>query len=157
MRFTRFDFIDDYEVSAVLFGKVAEWARFLDMKEIVGPLGFSDMDKMGMLIDGFDQMDMYITQYNYPYYISHMERLGLIKKVDWVEYQVHVPYPGTVSQRSHGKIRVFHQEIPKGKRPETGIPGSPSGLERGFFGIVRSRSYFGETIDGFCQITDVYL
>jgi len=91
MRFTRFDFIDDYQVSAALFGKVAEWARFLDMKEIVGPLGFSDMDKMGMLIEGFDQMDMYITQYNYPYYISHMERLGLAKKVDWVEYKVHVP------------------------------------------------------------------
>lgn len=91
LRFTRFDFIDDYQVSAALFEKVREWALFLDMKEIVGPMGFSDMDKMGMLIEGFEEMDMYITIYNYPYYIDHMERLGLKKKVDWVEFQVKLP------------------------------------------------------------------
>ena len=91
MRFTRFDFIDDHEVSKALFEKVRKWALFLDMNEVVGPLGFSDMDKMGMLIEGFEEMDMYITQYNYPYYTEHMERLGLKKKVDWVEYQVKLP------------------------------------------------------------------
>ncbi|MFA5302751.1 MAG: hypothetical protein WC395_08705 [Bacteroidales bacterium] len=115
MRFTRFDFIDDYGVSEALFNKVAEWARFLDMNEIVGPLGFSDMDKMGMLIEGFDQMDMYITQYNYPYYISHMERLGLTKKVDWVEYKVHVPreMDPTLERLALGAMQKYGYSIRK--------------------------------------------
>ena len=91
IRFSRFDFIDDYEVSQALFNKVVEWARFLEMNEIVGPLGFSYMDKIGMLVEGFDEMDLYSTQYNYFYYPKHMERLGLQKKTDWVEFQVKVP------------------------------------------------------------------
>ncbi|HHV41152.1 MAG TPA: hypothetical protein GXX61_07240 [Bacteroidales bacterium] len=91
IRFTRFDFIDDYEVSQALFNKVIEWAQFLGMNEIVGPLGFSYMDKIGMLIEGFEEMDLYSTQYNYSYYPKHMERIGLQKKTDWVEFQVQVP------------------------------------------------------------------
>ena len=91
LRFTRFDFIDDFEVSKALFDTVVAWARELGMTEVVGPLGFSNLDKQGMLVDGFDQLDMYITLYNYPYYIEHMKRLGLTKKWDWTETKVIVP------------------------------------------------------------------
>ena len=91
MRFTRIDFIDALEVSKMLFDTAVAWARELGMTELVGPLGFSNLDKQGMLIDGFDQVNMYITLYNYPYYITHMERLRLIKKWDWIEMKIIIP------------------------------------------------------------------
>ncbi len=88
LRFTRYDFVDDFEVSKALFDTVVAWARQLGMTELRGPLGFSNLDQQGMLIDGFDQMDMYITIYNHPYYKDHMEKLGLLKKWDWVERKI---------------------------------------------------------------------
>lgn len=91
LRFTRFDFIDDFEVSKALFDTAVSWARELGMNEMVGPLGFSNLDKQGMLVDGFDQLDMYITLYNYPYYVTHMDKLGLVKKWDWTETKVIMP------------------------------------------------------------------
>ncbi len=91
VRFTRFDFIDDFEVSSALFNKVVEWAKERGYKTVSGPHGFSDMDHEGMLIEGFDEFNMSITFYNYPYYLTHMEKLGLEKDVDWVEYFLTVP------------------------------------------------------------------
>ena len=88
LRFTRYDFVDDPEVSRALFETVRAWAKELGMTEICGPLGFSNLDQQGMLIDGFDQMDMYITIYNSPYYQKHMEMLGFEKKWDWVERKI---------------------------------------------------------------------
>lgn len=61
LRFSRFDVIDDFEVTKALFGKIIEWAKQLGMDELVGPIGFSDLDKQGMLIEGFDRPDMYLT------------------------------------------------------------------------------------------------
>lgn len=91
LRFSRFDVIDDFEVTKALFGKIIEWAKQLGMDELVGPIGFSDLDKQGMLVEGFDRPDMYLTIYNYPYYVEHMEKLGMTKAVDWVEYRIKVP------------------------------------------------------------------
>ena len=91
IRFTRFDVIDDIEVSRQLFQKIFEWGREKKMETIIGPIGFSDLDKQGLLIDGFDQLGMFITLYNHPYYLKHLEELGFIKDVDWVEYKVYVP------------------------------------------------------------------
>ena len=91
VRFTRFDFIDDLEVSKALFEKVREWAKELEMTEIIGPMGFSDLNEEGMLIDGFDREAMYIEIYNYEYYIKHMEALGAYKVTDWNCYRIKVP------------------------------------------------------------------
>jgi Acetyltransferase (GNAT) family. len=91
MRFTRFDFIDDYAVSAALYDTVRKWALECGMTEMLGPIGFSDLDKQGLLYEGFDVIDMYVTPYNAPYYVNHYERLGLVKKVDWVEYEIIIP------------------------------------------------------------------
>ena len=91
MRFTRFDFIDDYEVSNVLFNEVVKWAKENSLTEVMGPIGFTDLDHEGMLVEGFDELNMSITFYNHPYYIEHMERLGLIKDIDWMEFQIKVP------------------------------------------------------------------
>lgn len=91
IRFTRFDFIDDYEVSSALFNKVVEWGKEKGYTKIMGPIGFTDMDHEGMLVEGFDEFNMSITFYNHPYYLDHMTKLGLEKDVDWVEYQLTVP------------------------------------------------------------------
>ena len=91
IRYTRFDFIDDYEVSSTLLNKVVEWGKERGFTEITGPIGFYDMDHEGMLVEGFDEFNMSITFYNHPYYIEHMEKLGLKKEIDWVEYQLTVP------------------------------------------------------------------
>lgn len=91
IRFTRFDFIDDYEVSEALFNQVVLWGKENGLNEIMGPIGFTDIDHEGMLIEGFDEINMSITFYNHPYYITHMERLGLTKDIDWIEYLITVP------------------------------------------------------------------
>ena len=91
MRFTRFDFIDDFEVSSALFNEVIKWAKENGLTEVMGPIGFTDLDHEGMLVEGFDELNMSITFYNHPYYIEHMERLGLTKDIDWMEFQIKVP------------------------------------------------------------------
>ena len=91
IRFTRFDFIDDLEVSRALFDAVAAWGRELGFTRIMGPIGFTDMDHEGMLVEGFDQFNMSITFFNHPYYLEHMEKLGLQKDIDWIEFRISVP------------------------------------------------------------------
>ena len=91
IRFTRFDFIDDYEVSKALFDSVVSWGKERGYTSIMGPIGFTDMDHEGMLVEGFNELNMSITFYNYPYYLDHMTNLGLVKDIDWMEFQVFIP------------------------------------------------------------------
>lgn len=91
IRFTRFDFIDDPEVSTALFEQVVAWGKERSHTEIMGPIGFTDMDHEGMLVEGFEEFNMSLTFYNAPYYLEHMERLGLRKDVDWIEYLITPP------------------------------------------------------------------
>ncbi len=92
VRFGWIDFIDDEEVSSALFKAVEDWGRSKGMEEIVGPLGFTDMDPEGMLTYGFDQLGTQATIYNYAYYPEHMERMGGWEKDnDYVEYKLIVP------------------------------------------------------------------
>lgn len=91
VRFGFVDFIDDKEVVDALFKAAADWGRKRGMDTIVGPMGFSDMDHEGMLIEGFDRDGTMATIYNYPYYVDHMERMGFEKEIDWVEYRMQVP------------------------------------------------------------------
>ena len=91
MRFTRWDVIDDIEVSRALFEAVFAWGKEKGMTEIIGPIGFSDLDKQGLLVEGFDQVGMFITLYNHPYYHEHLTHLGFEKDIDWIEYKVYIP------------------------------------------------------------------
>ena len=91
VRFTRFDAIDDQEVANALFGAVETWAKEKGMQEVVGPLGFSDLEREGLLIEGFDQLSTFEEQYNYPYYQKLIENLGYVKEVDWVESKIYKP------------------------------------------------------------------
>ena len=91
MRFTQVDFIDDREVSSALFAAAENWARSMGCTQIHGPLGFCDMDREGMLVEGFDQRSMFITYYNHPYYNDHLQALGYAKDTDWVENLIEIP------------------------------------------------------------------
>jgi len=91
LRFGWVDFIDDLEVSAALFNTVEAWAREENLTAVHGPLGFTDMDREGMLVEGFDELGTLATIYNYPYYPQHLEQHGYRKDTDWVEYELVVP------------------------------------------------------------------
>ncbi|MBR2341129.1 MAG: hypothetical protein IKA72_01800 [Clostridia bacterium] len=91
VRFTRFDCIDDQEVANALFKKVENWAREKGMDTVVGPLGFSDLDREGLLIEGFEELATFEEQYNYPYYQRLIENLGYVKEVDWEERKLYAP------------------------------------------------------------------
>ncbi len=91
MRFGWVDFIDDNEVVDALFKAAEEWGRNQGMTTIVGPLGFTDMDHEGMLVEGYDEMGTMATIYNYPYYPTHMERMGYAKEAGWVEFRIAIP------------------------------------------------------------------
>lgn len=91
VRFGWFDFVDDPEVSGALMEKVYEFGREYGMESVVGPLGFTDFDPEGMLIQGFDKEGTMALIYNHPYYNDHMARMGFEKDTDWIEYRVFIP------------------------------------------------------------------
>ena len=91
VRFGWIDFTDDPEVSDALIRAVEQWGKERGMTDIVGPLGFTDMDAEGMLIEGYDQLSTMATIYNYPYYPQHMEHMGFVKDSDWVEFKIYIP------------------------------------------------------------------
>ncbi|MBR4767376.1 MAG: hypothetical protein IK088_00185, partial [Lachnospiraceae bacterium] len=91
VRFTRYDVIDDPEVSKALFQAVEDWAKSRGMDTVVGPLGFSDLEREGLLIGGFEHPATFEEQYNAPYYQKHLEALGYGKRVDWYESRIRVP------------------------------------------------------------------
>lgn len=92
VRFGWIDFIDDINVSRALFDAVEKYGKSKGMEEMIGPLGFTDLDPEGMLTMGFDQLGTMATIYNYPYYPEHMEKLGDFEKDnDYVEFKLMVP------------------------------------------------------------------
>ena len=91
VRFGWIDFTDDAEVSEALINAVEAWGKERGMTHIQGPLGFTDFDAEGMLVEGFDRLGTMATIYNYPYYPQHMERMGFEKDADWVEYKIYIP------------------------------------------------------------------
>ncbi len=99
VRFGWIDFVDDREVSKALISQVEEWGKERGMKEIQGPLGFTDMDPEGMLYEGHDEIGTMVTIYNHHYYVDHMEALGFEKAADWVEWRLIVPRETGVPER----------------------------------------------------------
>ena len=91
VRFTRFDCINSKEVAALLFKSLENWAVKLEMDTVCGPLGYSDLDREGLLIEGFDQLSTYEEQYNFEYYSELLEANGYIKEKDWMEYRLTIP------------------------------------------------------------------
>ena len=105
VRFTRFDCIDDLDVARALFDAVESWARQKGMTEMAGPLGFSDLEREGLLIEGFDCLSTFEEQYNYPYYQRLIEQCGYVKDVDWLEHKLYLP------DRPDPRMHEMHEKI----------------------------------------------
>lgn len=91
VRFTRFDAINDADVAKALFTAVEDWAREQGMDSVCGPLGYSDLEREGLLIEGFDQLSTFEEQYNYDYYPALLEACGYKKEIDWLEHRLRAP------------------------------------------------------------------
>lgn len=88
VRFGWFDFVDNLEVSKALIDKAIEMAKSHNLEYVEGPMGFSNMDKAGLLTYGFDEIPTMIGLYNYAYYATHLEKLGFTKEAEWLEYKL---------------------------------------------------------------------
>ena len=112
-RFGWFDFIDDLEVSKALLDTVAAWGKEKGMTAINGPVGFTDFDHQGLLLEGYDYLAPMASLYNFPYYVKHFDAYGLTKDADWIEIQVYPPtccperlnrIAEIVKERSHVRV-----------------------------------------------------
>ena len=91
VRFTRFDAINDQKVADALFAAVEDWARSKGMDKVCGPLGFSDLEREGLLVSGFDQYSTFEEQYNYDYYETLIKNCGYGTEVEWNESMISKP------------------------------------------------------------------
>ena len=90
VRFGWYDFIDDPEVAKALMDKVEEFGRQYGMESVVGPLGFTDFDPEGLLVEGFDRLSTMALIYNHPYYVEYIENMGFTKDADWIEFKIYM-------------------------------------------------------------------
>ena len=137
VRFTRFDSVDDVNVAKALFSAVEEWGRKRGMTEICGPLGFNDLDREGLLIEGFEENSTFEEQYNYEYYAKLIEDNGYAPDVDWVESELRMP-----DKRNEMLSRVAKRtmELHKLHIADTSIP---------------KKKYIAKYRDGFFDCLDV--
>ena len=109
-RFTRFDAIDNREVSKALFAALENWAMEKGMDTMCGPLGYSDLEREGLLVEGFDRLSTFEEQYNAEYYQHHIEALGYEKEVDWLESMLYAPKEddGTLKKMADFIMQRYH-------------------------------------------------
>ncbi|MDD3557485.1 MAG: hypothetical protein PHW27_02840 [Melioribacteraceae bacterium] len=125
MRFGWIDFIDDAEVCSTLLSAVENWAKEKGMSEVHGPLGFTDMDGEGTLIEGFEEMSLLGAIYNYPYYPKLIEQNGYTKDIDWVEFQVIMtsdPVPEKISRISEIALKRNKLHVLRVKKSKELLP-----------------------------------
>ena len=113
VRFNRFDAIENEEVAQKLFEAVEHWALEKGMDEVVGPLGFSDLEREGLLIGGFDQVATFEENYNHPYYQTFIENLGYQKEVDWTGSHIRVPegYEGELDKMADFVMKRYNLHV----------------------------------------------
>ena len=124
VRFGWLDFIDDIEVSKALIDTAIEYAKSKGISKIEGPMGFTNLDKAGMLTKGFDKLATMIGIYNFDYYPKHMERLGLVKEKEWVEFEINFPdtLPDKVEKFSNLIAEKYELELVKFKSKKDILP-----------------------------------
>ena len=169
LRFGWIDFIDNQEVSGALLGAVEDWAESLGMTAVHGPLGFTDLDREGMLVEGFDELATLATSHDQPYYKEHMARLGYQKDVDWLEQEITVPeeLPEKVSRVAEISRRRYKLNLLKVKNKKELLAYAPELFEvindaySHLYGVVHLtekqvdayvKQYFGFVIPDFVPI-----
>jgi GNAT superfamily N-acetyltransferase len=127
VRFGWADFIDDREVSRALLEAVIAFGKEFGMTQVTGPLGFTDFDSEGCVVEGFDDISSFALKYNYPYYARHFEALGLTKVNDWLEYRIYVPdvVPEKVSRTAAIVAERYNLHIRKINRKD---------VKKGYYG-----------------------
>ena len=117
VRFGWFDFIDDIEVSKALLDTVAAWGKARGMDALNGPVGFTDFDHEGLLLEGYEYPAVMASLYNYPYYVKHIDAYGLVKEADWIELQVFPPKqtPERIERLAEMVKQRYHVKIVKVK------------------------------------------
>ena len=124
VRFGWLDFINDIEVSKSLINTAIEYANSKGISKIEGPMGFTNLDKAGMLTKGFDKLATMIGIYNFDYYPKHMEQLGLVKEKEWVEFEINFPdtLPDKVEKFSRLIAEKYELELVKFKAKKDILP-----------------------------------
>jgi len=124
VRFGWIDFIDNPEVSSALISTVENWGKSKGMTKSQGPLGFTDMDLEGTLVEGFDEISTQTVIYNYPYYPVYIEKEGYSKDVDWIQYEIKVPdkIPDKVKRISELVQQKYHVKILEFKKAKEILP-----------------------------------
>ena len=117
VRFGWFDFIDDNEVSKALLDTVVAWGKERGMDALNGPVGFTDFDHEGLLLEGYEYPAVMASLYNYPYYVNHIDAYGLVKEADWIELQVFPPkdVPERIDRLAEMVKQRYHVKIVKVK------------------------------------------
>lgn len=131
VRFGWFDFIEEEKIAQLLIGAVENWAKSKGLNSIHGPMGFSDMDLEGMLVEGFEEMSTQAVLYNYPYYPQTLEKIGFVKDVDWVQYEITVPaeVPERVKRISNMVMQKYNLRILKTNKRKDILPYAQSMFE----------------------------
>ncbi len=150
VRFGWIDFIDDPDVSRSLLKTVAQWGLNKGMTDIEGPLGFTDFDAEGILIEGFDQLSTMATAYNYPYYSAHLERLGFKKAMDWIEMKLLVPEKLPEQYDKIARIVERRYNLHTRKLKNTREI-KRTGIGRSIFKLI-NEAY--KPLPGFCELSD---
>ena len=147
-RFGWIDFEDDPEISSLLLDTVEKWAVKEGMKSIHGPLGFTDMDGEGMLIEGYEEESTLGSIYNYPYYRNHIEKLGYAKDIDWIEFRVNVTSstPEKIERIAQISLQRNKLHVPVFKRSKELLP-----YARDIFYLI-NETY--KDLYGFVELTD---
>jgi len=154
-RFGWIDFIDDEEVAKALLDTVENWAKEKGMEAIEGPLGFTDLDYEGMLVDGFDELGTMASIYNHPYYPEYMEKHGYQKEIDWVEFEIKIPkeVPEKIERIANISLQRNKLKVLKTRKRKDLLP-----YAKDMFNVL-NMSY--ENIFGFVPLTekqiDVYV
>jgi len=117
VRFGWFDFIDDKEVSKALLDTVVAWGKERGMDALNGPVGFTDFDHEGLLLEGYEYPAVMASLYNYPYYVNHIDAYGLVKEADWIELQVFPPkdVPERIDRLAEMVKQRYHVKVVKVK------------------------------------------
>ena len=149
VRFGWIDFIDDMEVSSALLDAVAKFGKSRGMTQVVGPLGFTDFDPEGMLVEGYDRISTMALIYNHPYYPEHLKKLGFVKETGWIENRITIPEE--LPEKFNRVIELMNQKYELKVKKLTTSQIKKEGYGRKFFKLI-NETY--NVLYGFSLLSD---
>ena len=149
VRFGWIDFIDDMEVSSALLDAVAKFGKSRGMTQIAGPLGFTDFDPEGMLVEGYDRISTMALIYNHPYYPEHLKKLGFVKETGWIENRITIPEE--LPEKFNRVIELMNQKYELKVKKLTTSQIKKEGYGRKFFKLI-NETY--NVLYGFSLLSD---